>query len=59
MSAGGVANTTKINVLAIDVAVDSFNIALGGLNQLTGGKGVELGRVKVLATQVNSALCGL
>ncbi|TEB31345.1 Cerato-platanin-domain-containing protein [Coprinellus micaceus] len=58
-SAGGVANTTKVNVLAIDVAVDSFNIALSGLNQLTGGKGVELGRVKVLATQVNSALCGL
>ncbi|KAJ2926336.1 hypothetical protein H1R20_g10749, partial [Candolleomyces eurysporus] len=51
--------TTRINVLAIDVAVNSFNIALAGLNQLTGGQGVQLGRVNVQARQVSASLCGL
>lgn len=56
---GAATTTTRINVLAIDVAKDSFNIALGGLNQLTGGKGVQLGRVNVVARQVGAAACGL
>ncbi|KAJ3549951.1 hypothetical protein NMY22_g686 [Coprinellus aureogranulatus] len=57
--AGNTTSTTKINVLAIDVAVNSFNVALGALNQLTGGRGVELGRVPVVATQVDASVCGL
>ncbi|KAF6758740.1 Cerato-platanin-domain-containing protein [Ephemerocybe angulata] len=57
--AGNTTTTTRVNILAIDVAVNSFNIALGGLNRLTGGRGVELGRVNVVARQVASSVCGL
>ena len=48
-----------INVLAVDVALDGFNISEEALNTLTGGLAVELGRVEVTATQVPASVCGL
>ena len=49
----------SINVIAIDRAGEGFNIALGALNELTGGQGMDLGRVDVAARQVTSSVCGL
>ncbi|KAH6919111.1 Cerato-platanin-domain-containing protein [Coprinopsis sp. MPI-PUGE-AT-0042] len=51
--------TTTINVLAVDVAVDSFNISPAALNTLTNGRAVELGRVNVVARQIATSACGL
>ena len=48
-----------INVLAVDVALDGFNISEEAMNKLTGGLAVELGRVEVTATQVPASVCGL
>ncbi|KIJ31052.1 hypothetical protein M422DRAFT_61683 [Sphaerobolus stellatus SS14] len=48
-----------INVLAIDVAASSFNIAQAALDELTGGQAVQLGRVNVTAVEVAPSACGL
>ena len=48
-----------INVLAVDVALDGFNISEEAMNTLTGGQAVQLGRVEVTATQVAASVCGL
>lgn len=48
-----------INVIAVDHAGAGFNIALGALNELTGGQGVQLGRINADAKQVASSVCGL
>ncbi|KAI5860693.1 Cerato-platanin [Durotheca rogersii] len=48
-----------INVLAIDHAGAGFNIALDGLNALTNGQGVALGRIEASARQVSTSACGI
>ncbi|TVY49230.1 Protein SnodProt1 [Lachnellula cervina] len=52
-------NGVSINVLAIDHAVEGFNIAQAALDQLTGGQAVQLGRVDADWTQVDASVCGL
>lgn len=49
----------KINVLAVDHAAQGFNIAKKAMDELTGGKAVQLGRVDAKATRVASKDCGL
>lgn len=49
----------SIDVLAIDVAPNGFNIALSAMNELTNGQAVALGRVNVDAKQVSASSCGL
>lgn len=49
----------SINVLAIDVALNGFNIAEAALNTLTNGQAAFLGRITATATQVAAADCGL
>ncbi|KAJ2968038.1 hypothetical protein NQ176_g9372 [Zarea fungicola] len=49
----------NITVLAVDHSGDGFNIGLHAMNELTGGRGVEVGRVKAEATPVDVKLCGL
>ncbi|TFK25803.1 snodprot1 [Coprinopsis marcescibilis] len=51
--------TRRVNVLAVDVAVNSFNVAPAALNTLTGGRAVELGRVNAVARAVAASVCGL
>jgi hypothetical protein len=48
----------SINILAVDVGA-GFNIALAAMNELTGGKAVQFGRVDVASEQVNASVCGL
>jgi len=57
VNAQGVSNS--INVLAIDVATTSFNIAQQAMDKLTGGQAVALGRAPVTATQLAASSCGL
>ena len=52
-------NGKSINVLAVDHAGSSFNIALAAMNTLTNNQGAALGRVNADATQVNKSVCGL
>ncbi|XWX01387.1 hypothetical protein V2A60_009414 [Cordyceps javanica] len=49
----------SINVLAIDHANAGFNIALDAMNKLTGGRGVEVGRIDAQASKVDIKECGL
>jgi hypothetical protein len=49
----------SINVLAIDVAPNGFNVAQAAMNTLTGGQAVQLGRVNVTFSQVAASNCGL
>ncbi|KAM3499850.1 hypothetical protein MY10362_006926 [Beauveria mimosiformis] len=49
----------SITVLAIDSAVKGINIGLHALNDLTGGRGVEVGRVEAQVTKVDVSQCGL
>lgn len=51
--------STTIAVLAVDVALDGFNLSEEAMNKLTGGLAVELGRVEVTSTQVDPSVCGL
>lgn len=46
-------------VLAIDVALNGFNIAQKAMDNLTNGHAVEFGRVDVTAAQVAASQCGL
>ena len=48
-----------IAVLAVDVALEGFNLSEEAMNTLTGGLAVELGRVNVSATQVDASVCRL
>lgn len=50
---------TTISVLAVDVALDGFNLSEEAMNTLTGGLAVELGRVDVTSVQVDASVCGL
>jgi len=52
-------NGVTINVLAIDVASEGFNIAEEALNTLTGGQAVALGRIDADWAQVDASVCGL
>lgn len=56
-NSSGIANS--VNILAIDVATPDFNIAESAMNVLTNGQAVQLGRVPVVAAQVNASVCGL
>jgi hypothetical protein len=51
--------STSLSVLAVDVALDGFNLSEEAMNTLTGGLAVELGRVDVTATQVAASVCGI
>ena len=48
-----------INVLAIDHAIEGFNIALGAMNTLTNNQATFLGRIDAQAQQVDPSQCGL
>jgi hypothetical protein len=50
---------TTINVLAIDVAKDGFNVGLTAMNKITNGTAVHDGIVDVTYKQVNASACGL
>jgi hypothetical protein len=52
-------HNVTINVLAIDVATDGFNVGLTALNKLTNGTAVHDGIVNATAKQVASSVCGL
>ncbi|KAI0692229.1 immunomodulatory protein [Cytidiella melzeri] len=49
----------SINVLAIDVGRDGFNLSEEAMNELTNNQAVQLGRVNAEATQVAASVCGL
>jgi hypothetical protein len=51
--------STSINVLAVDVAKDGFNIALAAMNALTNNLATQLGRITIDSSQVNVSICGL
>ncbi|KDQ59719.1 hypothetical protein JAAARDRAFT_127291 [Jaapia argillacea MUCL 33604] len=51
--------SNMINVLAIDVALEGYNLSEEAMNALTGGLAVELGRVTATAVQVAASECGL
>ncbi|KAJ6781332.1 hypothetical protein PWT90_03452 [Aphanocladium album] len=48
-----------INFLAVDHADAGFNIGLHALDELTGGRAVEIGRIEAVASQVDVKQCGL
>lgn len=48
-----------INILAIDSTSLGFNIALGAMNELTGGRGKALGKVNATDITVRPSVCGL
>ncbi|KAI0373180.1 Cerato-platanin-domain-containing protein [Pilatotrama ljubarskyi] len=49
----------SVNVLAVDHAQKGWNVALGAMNALTGGKARQLGRIEATAKQVDKSKCGL
>ena len=49
----------SINILAVDHAAEGFNIAQAAMNQLTGGRAVEVGRVDAVWAEVPASGCGL
>ncbi|KIJ51966.1 hypothetical protein M422DRAFT_243539 [Sphaerobolus stellatus SS14] len=49
----------EYDFLAINVAVASFNVAQATLDELSGGKAIQLGRVNVTAVLVAASGCGL
>ncbi|KIK94599.1 hypothetical protein PAXRUDRAFT_827839 [Paxillus rubicundulus Ve08.2h10] len=51
--------STTLAVLAVDTALDGFNLSVEAMNTLTGGLAIELGRVKVTATEVDASVCGI
>ncbi|CAL1703220.1 unnamed protein product [Somion occarium] len=52
-------NGQSINVLAIDVAIDGFNVSEEAMNTLTGGQAEQLGRVDATVEQLDASACGL
>jgi hypothetical protein len=49
----------SVNILAIDLAVEGFNIALIAMNTLTGGQAEALGRIDATSTEVDLSECGI
>jgi Cerato-platanin len=49
----------SITVLAIDSTNQGYNIAVAAMNDLTGGRAKELGKVEVTEISVNPSMCGL
>ncbi|GJJ11051.1 hypothetical protein Clacol_005282 [Clathrus columnatus] len=49
----------SINVMAIDVALNGFNIAEAAFDTLTNGQAENVGRINATATQVPAFNCGL
>lgn len=48
-----------VTFLAIDRDADGFNLGLHAMNDLTGGRAVEVGRINATAFQVDVKQCGL
>lgn len=48
----------SISVLAVDSALDGFNVAQQAMDYLTDGQSTQLGRVDVQSTPVDPAYCG-
>lgn len=48
-----------VNIIAVDVGRDGFNIARGAMNELTNGQATQLGRINASYRQVAPAACGL
>jgi Cerato-platanin len=51
--------STSINLLAVDVSDDGFNVSLEAMNALTNNLATELGRIDVQSVQVDASTCGL
>ncbi|KAL5003565.1 Cerato-platanin-domain-containing protein [Aspergillus recurvatus] len=51
--------TNSIIVTAVDTAPGGFNVGQQAMNQLTGGRAAEVGRVDITWTQVGREQCGL
>ncbi|KAF8585770.1 Cerato-platanin [Ramaria rubella] len=51
-------NNLTINILAIDVADNGFNIAESTFNLFTNGQATQLGVIDVSAVQVDASACG-
>ncbi|CAG8978296.1 hypothetical protein HYALB_00010295 [Hymenoscyphus albidus] len=49
----------SVNVLIVDHAGEGFNIALGAMSTLTGGRAIDLGRIDAGYTLVDKSQCGL
>lgn len=49
---------TTIFVTAVDYAASGFNIALSAMNELTGGRAVQLGRVNAILSFADRSRCG-
>ncbi|KAI9934954.1 hypothetical protein ASPWEDRAFT_54022 [Aspergillus wentii DTO 134E9] len=47
-----------VHVIAVDAAPGGFNLGVQGMNKLTDGRAVELGRVDVSYSEADKALCG-
>ncbi|KAI0093817.1 Cerato-platanin [Irpex rosettiformis] len=52
-------NGKSINVLAVDVGRDGFNLSQEAMDELTNGQAVQLGRVDASVNQVDASACGL
>lgn len=48
-----------MTILAVDHAGAGFNIAKGAMDELTGGRAVEIGIIDVQWTEVDRSVCGL
>ena len=48
-----------MTVLAVDHAAVGFNIGRGAMNELTGGRAVEVGKVDAQWVEVGRNVCGL
>lgn len=48
----------SISVLAVDSALEGFNVAQQAMDYLTDGQSTQLGRVDVQSTPVDPAYCG-
>nr|AGL40516.1 cerato-platanin 3 [Crinipellis campanella] len=52
-------NGKSINILAMDVAGNGFNVAQQAMDELTNGQAVALGNIDVQSVQVDASVCGL
>ena len=50
-------NGKSVNILAIDVARNGFNIAKKAMDDLTNGQAAFLGRIEATAVQVDRSAC--
>ncbi|OJD19517.1 hypothetical protein AJ78_00488 [Emergomyces pasteurianus Ep9510] len=49
----------ELPVIAMDHTVNGFNVAKAAMNELTGGRAAELGRVDMTVTEASSGDCGM